>query len=98
MKKTKNSKVVTGCDDIDGWELLSEEHKKLIGSKVGSDFKTTSTPQPDPQPSDKPDSKDNLFSVFQRIINQIANEPSYNNKTSILQKFLKDVSLSDFTL
>lgn len=95
LKKNKTSKTIKSSADIEGWDSLSTEEKDDLIDKIGPDFKIESSPS---KPSDKSspssaDSKDNLFSEFQKIVNKIANEPSYNNKSQILQRFLRDVRL-----
>lgn len=89
MKKGKDTKEIESADDIDGWDQLSSADKKLITQKIGPKFNATPKSKSSPNTSSK--SKDNKFSEFQRIISNIANEPSYNNKASILEKFLKQV-------
>lgn len=92
MKKTKTSKTINSVDDIDGWDLLSSEDKKDLAKQFGPSFDSSHSTKvtKDPQ-TPKADTKDNLFSEFQRIIKKIANEPSYNSKSQILQKFLREV-------
>lgn len=95
LKKTKNSKLITSSDDVDGWDLLSKEDKDLLIKNIGPDFKETSDASTSKTAAtastSSNNSKDNLFSEFQRIVGKIANEPSYNNKSQILQKYLRDV-------
>lgn len=94
LKKTKNSKSITSSDEIDGWDLLSKDDRDSLAKKIGSDFKVESSDTmraAAPSTSNKVDSKDNLFSEFQRIVSKIAREPSYNNKSQILQKYLREV-------
>lgn len=93
IKKTKNSKTIACSGEIEGWDLLSEDDKALLIKGVGPDFKESS-PAPNPvaaSTNTKTDSKDNLFSEFQRIIDKVANEPSYNSKSQILHKFIREV-------
>lgn len=93
LKKTKNSKTINSVDDIDGWDLLSVDDKETIVNHLGPVVKTTSDrPAKPSKDKARAGSKDNLFSEFQRIISKIANEPSYNSKSQILGKFLRDVS------
>lgn len=95
LKKTKTSKILSSADDVDGWDLLSKEDMELIATKAGADFQAVpSSPKKARDESSKTilDTKDNLFSEFQRIVRKIASEPSYNSKSQILQKFLRDVS------
>lgn len=93
LKKTKTSKTIKSSADVEGWDLLSTEEKDDLIDKIGPDFKIESSPSKPSHksPSSSADSKDNLFSEFQKIVNKIANEPSYNNKSQILQRFLRDV-------
>lgn len=96
LKKTKTSKILSSADDVDGWDLLSKEDKDLVVTKAGDDFKevTSSPKNVNDTSKTKADSRDNKFSEFQRIVKKIANEPSYNNKSQILQKFLREVNQS----
>lgn len=95
LKKTKNSKQINSNHDVKGWDLLDDDDKSDIIKKIGSDFKVSgSSPSRKPQTdSNKGHTKDNLFSEFQRIVDKVANESSYNSKSQILQKYLRDVSL-----
>lgn len=98
LKKTKNSKTITCSGEIEGWDLLSKDDKGLLIEGVGPDFKESSPAQNPAAASTntKADSKDNLFSEFQRIIDKIANEPSYNSKSQILHKFIREVRAQGF--
>lgn len=93
IKKTKNSRKISSSDDIQGWDLLSEDDKNDFIDKIGDDFKVSSTKSPAkaPKVSSKSDSKDNSFNQFQKIVEKIADEPSYNSKSQILQKYFRNV-------
>lgn len=95
LKKTKTSKTITSSGEIEGWDLLTKDDKDSLAKNIGSDFKVQSSDDAisaaAPSTSNKVDSKDNLFSEFQRIVSKIAREPSYNNKSQILQKYLREV-------
>lgn len=99
LKKTKNSKTITSSNDVDGWDLLSTKDQKDLIEKIGPDFKIdkTSTKNSSIEKSNA-SSKDNLFSEFQKIVNKIANEPSYNSKSQILQRYLHEVRSQSVTL
>lgn len=101
LKVTKNSKTISSVDDVEGWELLSSADTTTLLKKLGPNVNTVSQgPSKSSQgasksskaPKVKADSKDNLFSTFQRIVDKVANEPSYNSKSQILQKFFREVS------
>lgn len=98
LKKTKTSKVIAGVADLDGWDLLADDDKELIMKKVGPTFKIESSPSKGKSSSaansNKADSKDNLFSEFQRIVNKVAKEPSYNSKSQIIEKYISEVKIS----
>lgn len=89
IKKTKNSKTINSIDEIDGWDLLSNDDQNIVLGKLDPSVKINQSVR---SLCSKPDSKDNLFSEFQRIVSKIANEPSYNSKSQILGKFLREVS------
>ncbi|CRL04761.1 CLUMA_CG017821, isoform A [Clunio marinus] len=92
VKISKATKFITCSDEIDGWNSLSADDKKSIIEKIGPSFKITEAPSKlhNADDNQKNDSNDNLFSELQRIVNKIANESSYTNKSKILQKFLTE--------
>jgi hypothetical protein len=91
VKKTKNTKTITSTSEIDGWDLLADVDKQDLIQRLGEDFKDTSN-EPKQTPSHgKIENSDNMFSIFQNIVKEIADEPSYNNKSKIIQNFFKEV-------
>lgn len=91
LKKTKTSKIITTSSEIKGWEMLTSEEKNDLLKKLGPDFKIDAIQFQRSLSSSKVSSKDNLFSEFQNVVNKIANEPSYNSKSQILHRYLRDV-------
>lgn len=93
LKKTKTSKVITSVDDVEGWDSLTKDDQQALIAKLGPDFKTSSTQGQKESKSSagNEDSKDNSFCQFQKIVGKIADEPSYNSKSQILQRFFKEV-------
>jgi hypothetical protein len=80
---------MTNSGDVEGWESLSSEDKKMIIGKIGPDFKDTASEAKTTGSSSE--SKDDKFKEFQKIVGKIANEPSYTAKSNILQRFLQTV-------
>jgi DNA ligase-3 len=87
--KTKIEKATT--NDINGWDSLSTGDKKSVLANIPvkqGDETKPSTSKKDGISS----SKDNQFSEFNKLIDKIADEPSYNNKSAIIQRYLREGS------
>lgn len=94
LKKTKNSKTISSSAEVEGWDLLSDDDKKELMGKLGSDFKVeaeTSTAKA--SGGSKVINEDNSFSEFQKIVEMIGEESSYKIKSQVLQKFLLEVRI-----
>lgn len=75
LKKTKNSKTITSSTEVEGWELLSNDDRKELMGKLGSDFKVEAkAPADKSSGGSKDNTKDNLFSEFQKIVEMIGAE------------------------
>lgn len=94
LKTNKDSKLLETSDDIEGWELLSEEDKENIIEKIDRNSKSSTLSQTvDYKTSSyRSDSKDNKFSTFWGVVTDISKHPSYKKKEEILNKFLRQVS------
>lgn len=93
--KANKQKISLSCsNDIDGWDTISTADRDHAIKVFGPEFKvSTDLPQPSTSSSSK-QTKDNLFSEFNKLIDKIANEPSYNSKSAIIQKYLREGSSS----
>lgn len=98
LKETKTSKPIKSTNEIGGWDDLTDEDKNILLAKFGSDFKVSSVIAG--LSSDETAAptivKDCLFSEFQRIVANIANEPSYTKKSKIIQGHLLQVLMNEF--
>ncbi|XP_070491758.1 DNA ligase 3 [Chironomus tepperi] len=89
--KANKQKISLSCaNDIDGWDIISAADREHAIKVFGPEFKA-STDLHLPSSTSK-SMKDNLFSEFNRLIDKIAGEPSYNNKSAIIQKYLREGS------
>lgn len=90
--KANKQKIALSCsNDIEGWGLISTEDQAYAIKIFGPEFKV-STAMDLPSTSNSKQTKDNLFSEFNKLIDKIANEPSYNSKSAIIQKYLREGS------
>lgn len=89
LKKAKNSVTMKNSGDVNGWDQLLSEDKRMIINKIGPEFKETSAD--DKEITSTTGFSEDKFSVFQDIVKSIANVTSYTAKSQILQKFFKMV-------
>lgn len=96
VKANKTKITFSSSNDIDGFKDLNEDDQKYVFDLFGKEFKTksdicdASTSKQNVQSAST--SKDDLFSEFNKLIDKVAEEPSYNLKTTLIQKFLRDGS------
>ncbi|KAG8239677.1 hypothetical protein J437_LFUL013900, partial [Ladona fulva] len=81
-------------DELEGWDLLAEEHRVEIIALLGDERVAPSVDGPlaapgkRPPPSN-PDHKDHAFREFRRICAEISNTSAYTEKTAIVKNFLE---------
>ncbi|KAL7030049.1 hypothetical protein ACKWTF_006496 [Chironomus riparius] len=93
-KANKQKISLCSSNDIEGWDLIRSADRDHAIKVFGPDFKiSTDVDLPSTSTSSK-QTKDNLFSEFNKLIDKIANEPSYNSKSAIIQKYLREGSNS----
>ncbi|KAG5684185.1 hypothetical protein PVAND_013425 [Polypedilum vanderplanki] len=92
--KTKIEQATT--NDINGWDLLNDDDVKTvlkhIPITVAATQESTSKKSSSSSSSTATTTKDNLLSQFNWLVEKIANEPSYNNKSAIIKKYLNEGS------
>lgn len=97
------TKKIDSVEDIDGFELLSQEEQDDIleklfqatGKRLDKNVIPSSSvgSEKSSKSNFKTESEDNLLSTFIEIVDKIAAESGYKAKSEILNKFLTKVSL-----
>lgn len=89
--KANKTKIALSCsNDVDGWDVISNADREYAIKVFGPEFKVNTDLNLPQSMSPVKSTKDNLFNEFNKLIDKIASEPSYNNKSSIIQKYLRE--------
>uniref|UniRef100_A0A8C9WS21 DNA ligase n=1 Tax=Scleropages formosus TaxID=113540 RepID=A0A8C9WS21_SCLFO len=100
------TKKIEDITDLEGWEEIEDEDKDLINKHIAATKAgTTSSPSASPAKADQgsklsaqmcdPSHKDCLLREFRKLCAMVAEKPSYNVKTQIIQDFLRKGSGGD---
>lgn len=85
-----NLKSLQSSNEIAGFDLIDENDQKILIRKLNITKDAPVAPSTSKLTSPKKpvDHDDNLFQNFVRLVSKVADEPSYNNKSSIIKQFI----------